>query len=310
MGVSELDISIIICTCDRPMPLMRCLKSIANAMNETPGLTVEIVVVENGSSDGLRLDEMGVRQAGGSCVRLIQLPSGGLAQARNEGMRMARGRIFVFTDDDCIMDRNYLRDLSKHDCEASGDMFIGGRVKLADATDLEFTIKNVPERELFEVHIHPGGFLQGCNLAIARDTAKKIGEFDTRFGAGSPLKAGEDTDYMIRAHIAGMRIEYVPDMSIYHKHGRKLVRQVQELNHQYAFANGAIYAKYLLRQPWLLKRFFWTARAAAIERFLGGPKFNDGLGLTWGSLLKSHLMGFIGYFAHALTAPRHLTKRR
>lgn len=304
MVAPDIDVSIIVCTRDRPGPLLRCLGSVAAAAEHAPRTAVEIIILENGSSTALRLDETLVREAGGPRARLIRLPGGGLAQARNHGMRMAEGRVFVFTDDDCIMDRNYVRDLMKHDGEGSGDMFIGGRVKLADATDLAFTIKDVPERELFQEHIHPGGFLQGCNLAVARETAAKIGDFDTRFGAGSPLKAGEDTDYIIRAHIARIRIEYVPDMVVYHQHGRKLIRQIQELNHHYAFANGAIYAKYLLRQPWLLKHFYWTARAAVRERFFGGPKFNDGLGLTWGSLLTSHIMGIFGYLGHALPASR------
>ncbi len=309
MAFPDTDVSIIICTRDRPGPLLRCLASIAAAVARFSDTAVEIIVLENGSFEALKLDEKLVCQAGGTVTRLVRLPSGGLSQARNHGMALAKGQTLVFTDDDCIMHEDYLRDLVQHVADMPGDMFIGGRVKLADPTDAEFTIKDVPVRELFQRHIHPGGFLQGCNLVIARETAAKIGEFDTRFGAGSPLKAGEDTDYIIRAHIAGICIEYVPDMCVFHQHGRKQIRQIQDLNSQYAFANGAIYAKYMLSQPWLLRHFYWTARAAMRERFFDGPKFHDGLDLTWRLLLKNHLLGFAKFMEYSRPSLRRLLHR-
>jgi GT2 family glycosyltransferase len=224
-------------------------------------------------------------------------------------MEIARGRFLVFTDDDCLMGRDYLRDLRDLTGEAERDLFIGGRVRLADPSDLKFTVKDVGVREVFREHVHPGGFLMGCNMVIARRTARRIGAFDTRFGAGTPLQAGEDTDYIIRAHMLGIRIEYIPGLDIYHRHGRKHVGQIRRLNRQYAYANGAIYAKHLFRAPWLKRHLWWTARAAARERFLGGPGFDERFGLTWGSLLGSHLLGIAGYAVQTFGAPSPIPRR-
>jgi GT2 family glycosyltransferase len=53
--------------------------------------------------------------------------------------------------------------------------------------------------------------------------------FDERFGAGTNIPAGEDTDYIYRAYLADVTIEYVPDMAVFHHHGRKSVTQAINL---------------------------------------------------------------------------------
>lgn len=296
------DISFIACTSARPDAVFRCVKSIAAAAHHEQRLHSEIVIIENGPLDQMCLNEDELSKASNFPVRLIRLQARGLSRARNEGILNAKGNVFVFTDDDCILDLDYVQDLASHMSAISGDVVLGGRVKLGDPTDLHFTVKDVPISERFDTSVHPGGFLQGCNLVMSRKTASKIGYFDTQFGAGSPLKAGEDTDYLIRAHAAGLRLEYVPDMIVFHYHGRKNIADIEALNHCYAYANGAIYAKYLFREPWLAKHLYWTFRSALRERF-GGPRFNEALKLSWSSVLKSHIMGIFGFLCRERRAP-------
>lgn len=298
--MSNIDISFIICTRNRPQQMLRCLASIAAATAGHPRVMAEVIVLENGSCDDLQLGEAEVVAAGGSMARLIRMQMPGLSHARNEGLRLAGGRLLVFTDDDCILDVDYVSDLLAHEATRTGDVFLGGRVKLADPTDLPFTIKDVSEHELFKQHIHPGGFVQGCNMVMSRLTSMKIGEFDTNFGAGAPMRAGEDTDYIIRAHLCGIPVEYVPDMTVFHQHGRKHLSDVRTLNYGYAFANGAIYAKYHISQPWLLKHLYWSARATCKEQ-IGGSKFDINLGLTWGSVLKGNILGAVQYLRLRIT---------
>lgn len=287
--------SVIICTRDRPRQLLACVAAVAQAAERCPELSTEIIVLENLSKPHLALDEAEVLQAACGRGRFVKLAVGGLSNARNAGMTAARGQLLVFTDDDCIMDRDYMRDLARHRARQPGHLFLGGRVKLGDPTDLPFTIKDDPVEQTYDVSIHPGGFVPGCNLVLSRQSAAAIGSFDTDFGAGAPYRAGEDTDYIIRGHLAGVPVRYVPDMCVLHYHGRKDLADVERLSQGYSFANGALYGKYI-RQPWLLKHLYWSVRSAMRER-LGGPAFNCEIGLSWSAVARANLTGFFAYMS-------------
>ena len=287
------EFSVIICTRDRPQQMLSCLAAIAVAADRQTDLTVEIIVVENLSQPHLTLDPDAVQRVAKGRARFAKLLQGGLSNARNEGISLARGPGLVFTDDDCIMDPDYFSDLTRHRDRRGGNLFIGGRVTLGDPGDLPFTIKDIGQQETYTVASHPGGFVQGCNFAVSRNFVDRIGQFDTRFGAGALYRAGEDTDYIIRAHIAGLPIEYVPDMRIQHKHGRKQLADIEALNAAYEYANGALFGKYL-RHGWLQKHLYWTLRAAIKERF-GGPTFDARIGVSWQSRLRANLAGLSAY---------------
>ncbi|RWF17077.1 MAG: glycosyltransferase family 2 protein, partial [Mesorhizobium sp.] len=202
----------------------------------------------------------------------------------------ARGRVLVFVDDDCRLDRNYLVDLERH--YASGEKWLirGGRVQLGDAADLPFTIKRCDKRERLTPAVHPGGFVLGCNMTMHREVAASIGPFDERFGAGGALRSAEDTDYLVRAMLAGMPVEYVPDMTIFHHHGRRDRKAIDRLHRDYHFGNGALCLKHLWRAPWLLRHFYWAARAA-LREIMGGPRFDPELRLSHWPIVLMNLAG-------------------
>ncbi len=296
------DVSFIICTRDRPQKLLACIGSIVAAVRDA-GTDAEIVVVENGSLPALALGEETLSEVGAGLCRLIRLHQGSLSEARNVGILQSRGDLLVFSDDDCILERDYLRDaLRRRDgmlAEGVEYFLIGGRVRLGDERDLPFTIKDHPLAETFDTGVHPGGFIQGCNFILPRATARRVGWFDLRFGAGARFRAGEDTDYLIRAHAAGVLIRYVPDMGVRHLHGRRTFAEVDRLNRNYAFANGAILAKHLRRHPWLARHLAWTVRSTVLER-IGGPKFDAAVGLTWGSVTRAQVGGILAFVGYGL----------
>lgn len=298
-------VSYIVCTRDRPASLIAGVRSIARAIRVSGLGAVEILVIENGSAPRLRIDPAALAEAAPGHVRLISVAGGNLAQARNLGMAKSAGQLLAYTDDDCILDPDHLRDALRHWEAEPAPFLIGGRVRLDDPTDLPFTIKDDPRPCDFHEDHHPGGFVQGCNFIVTRETAARIGPFDTRFGAGARFRSGEDTDYTIRAHAAGVRVRYVPDMALRHRHGRKTREAVDRLNRDYAFGNGAILAKHALRQPWLLRHLAWTARSALYEGF-GGPAFDTGIGLSWGSVLKGQVRGSLAYAEATLLGRRIL----
>lgn len=291
--------SFIICTRNRAAALQDCLRSIEAAAKAHPRCNIELVVVDNGSTDGTA--HLLPRLAASSALPLTVVSEArrGLAAARNAGMAQARGKILVFVDDDIRLDRRYLRDLERH--YATGDACIirGGRVELGDPADLPFTIKTSPARERFTRATHPGGFIQGCNMTMHSEVAALVGSFDERFGAGAALHAAEDTDFLLRAHLLDIPIEYVPDMAVFHHHGRRTQRAIRSIYANYNIGNGGLYAKHARNAPWLLRHLYWTGRSAWRECF-GGPYFDAGLRLSYWPMVAMNLAGALKFMALAL----------
>jgi hypothetical protein len=87
-----------------------------------------------------------------------------------------------------------------------------------------------------------------------RRLADRIGPFDELIGAGSAIPAGEDTDYVLRAYLADIPIEYDPKLVNFHFHGRKTAAEGRAIARNYVIGTGALYAKYLLAHPNIRRR--------------------------------------------------------
>src|SRR5712691_3895642 len=92
-GSEAVDVSIVVCTFDRPAALEVALGHLTRQKTD---LRLEIIVVDNHPESGLTPPI--VRSIAGA--RLISESRRGLSAARNAGIRQARGRIIVMTDDD------------------------------------------------------------------------------------------------------------------------------------------------------------------------------------------------------------------
>src|SRR5690349_5184620 len=100
-----MDVTIAICTRNRAASLRRMLNSLT--LVEFPGGTqCEVVVVDNGSTD----DTASIIEsfAGALPIRHDVEPAPGVSFARNRAVGMARGKFIVWTDDDVVVDRQWL----------------------------------------------------------------------------------------------------------------------------------------------------------------------------------------------------------
>jgi GT2 family glycosyltransferase len=297
-----VDASFIVCTRNRAAALEACISSIEAAC-EACSLSCELVVVDNGSTDdtAARLSRIAAKSA--VSVRWMVELRPGLAAARNTGMERARGRLLIFIDDDCIVERSYLQDLNRHYSAGERCIVRGGRVDLGSPRDLPFTIKRSRFRARFTPDVHPGGFVLGCNMTMHREAAARIGRFDERFGAGGPLRSAEDTDYLVRAHQLGIPIEYVPDMTVQHFHGRTTRDAIERLHRDYSFGNGGLCVKHAFKAPWLLRHFCWTTRSAWRELF-GGYRFDPEISLSHLTIVAMNLVGAAKFALLAVRWPR------
>jgi glycosyltransferase involved in cell wall biosynthesis len=289
-------ISLIVCTRNRAESLPVCLNSIEQAAVANRAVEVELLIVDNGSTDATAAVLLAWQKSTSVRCRVLPAEQRGLSHARNHGLEHATGKIIAFTDDDCTVAPDYLTQVERAYAADAGPTLRGGRVELGDPRDLPFTIKTDLAPQRFTGG-HPGGFIHGCNLTMSRSALELVGRFDTRLGAGQPIGAAEDSDFVYRAHRSGVMVLYDPLIVVFHHHGRRDFAEVKLLQDVYNLGNGALYAKHGLRDWKLLFRICRDIRSGLWEYF-GGPLADNGL--SHRKNLRGNLRGAMRFWLSSL----------
>jgi len=299
-----MDISAIICTRNRATTLMQCLTSVIAALNES-GAKCELIVVDNGSTDStsqlVRDYAVSLSDSAQISIRLVQEPLAGLSRARNAGLRAATGEIIAFTDDDCRPQLDYYKRLLALAQPAQPPTLFGGMVILGDHSDQPYGIvlREQAERWQKDTDTTRGRNLAvaliGANMAMHRQLADRIGDFDPRYGAGGKFKSGEEIDYIYRTYLAGLPIRYCPELVVEHFHGRKTLDSIQKLASGYDRGDGALYAKYLFSAPQLLRPLIWDVKKA-LKELRGGELCRPELHISHWQRLWQVTLGMLDYF--------------
>ena len=111
--------SVIIPTYNRPQDLKNCLESIV----EQSRLPDEVIVIDDGDLDGMPCRKE-LEQKGIQCV-FKKKSQKGLTRSRNLGVKIARGDIIIFFDDDVVLMPNYIQEIVKT-YENGSDKDLGG----------------------------------------------------------------------------------------------------------------------------------------------------------------------------------------
>jgi len=237
-------LSLIICSRNRDEALGRCLDSIRG--DELLAVDGELVVVDNGSTDRTADVIAAFREKANFPVKTVHEPIPGLSNARNAGLLAASGELLAFTDDDCYLGENYFGSVIHAYAEPRFD-YCGGRILLYDPSDAFYACNDKDTFELLAPHSFiPAGKIQGANMVIRRQVLDKIGPFDPMLGAGTPFRC-EDVEYVARASLAGFTGAHVPEIVVYHHHGRKPGEAIEKMKRDNDYARGAYYAKFILR---------------------------------------------------------------
>lgn len=300
-GFQMTDLSIVVCTRNRVEALQPCLASIVQTIRFAEDLTCQVVIIDNGSSDGTARWATDYLAASGVSYRVEREERPGLAAARNAAIRHASGRILVFTDDDCRLAPDYVRVVHAHHAGDAAPVMRGGWVELGDARDLAFTVITDPRPRRYDPAERTqilGGFILGCNMTAPKALLDEVGSFDERFGVGGPFRAAEDTDYLYRVHMAGFGVEYAPDMVVSHHHGRRSLGDLRRVIDYYNEGEGAIYAKYLFGPRAFFRQLRWDVRDALSETLMRRPT-KDVFGVPKLSKLRSNAVGFWRYLSHS-----------
>jgi glycosyltransferase involved in cell wall biosynthesis len=236
------DISLIICTRNRGRRLTRCLDAVRQI---TSGRDWELVIVDNGSTDETSAVAREFVDASPIEAVLVLEPAPGKSNALNTALRIARGEILAFTDDDCYPAPDFL------DCtwDAFRDPSVGyitGRIMLHDPADYPYAVNESCEPLKFPAgqYIRPGAVM-GANMAFRRSVLLDIGGFDPMFGPGTSYVV-EDHDAAVRAAALGWNGLYCPEVVVRHHHGRTAA-DMPRMARLYGMGAGALHMKLLLK---------------------------------------------------------------
>ncbi|MDQ0559943.1 GT2 family glycosyltransferase [Rhizobium mesoamericanum] len=239
-------ISVIIPHLDQPEMLRKCLASLTREIN--PRLSVEIIVVDNGSNP-LPTEVC----AAFPNVRLLSEPVPGPGPARNLGVLHAVGDILAFIDADCIAAEGWLLEIEHQFSRNTQKSILGGDVRIQCENPSRPTLLESYESVFayrMKEYIAKQGFTGTGNLAVRAEVFASIGGF-------GGIDIAEDRDWGQRALQRGYRTYYCPGMVVYHPARKTLGELAQKWDRHTAHDFARLKAR---RGWWVL----WILRAAAI----------------------------------------------
>ena len=241
-----MDISVIICTCSRYQSLLKVLNSL-ETMIIPPQIQWEIVIVDNGSTDGTAALCNGFVSKDPEKYVYINESRVGKSNALNKGIRAARGNIYAFTDDDCVVDQSWLKTIiSEYNLDPKLAV-LGGRVELYSHCDKPLTLATGSEKVEFSSPrmLFPDPLIIGANMAARKEVFAAVGDFDVLLGPGTNAVA-EDVDLVYRAYRKNFKVVYIPSVVVYHNHGRQTNSEIEALIYKYHIGRGAFYFKHMV----------------------------------------------------------------
>ena len=216
------EVSVIICTLNRLEYLRKALKSLIE--QTAPASYFEVVVVDNGSTDGTAayVQEQSKQH---SFIKYLFEPKVGLSNARNSGSMVATGRYLAFLDDDAIASRQWVQNIIN--VFNTGELEIGcagGKIELIWEVSRPVWLHDGLLSQLGKLDLYghalilpPGKYLFGGNFSIRKDVLEAVGSFSSFLGRqGDKLISNEEIELQTRLSFAGIPIVYDPKILVFH----------------------------------------------------------------------------------------------
>lgn len=211
------DVSVIIPHLDQLPLLEKCLESLAR--QTAPQIAAEIIVADNGTPGGV-----GDVAKKFPAVTFIHVAERGAACARNEALKIARGRAVAFIDADCVAAPDWLeRGLEGlKDADLSGGRIIVTIEDSARPTPVEAFEQIFAFRQ--RDYVEKKRFSATANLFVRREAMLAVGPFTNGLS--------EDVDWCRRAVALGFHLAFNPKSIVSHPARRdwsELIRKWERL---------------------------------------------------------------------------------
>lgn len=220
-------VSVIICTYRGSATLVPCLDSVTDL--EYPDY--EVLVVNDGDDD--RVSEIAATY---ESVRHIGIEHQGLSAARNIGAKESEGEILVYTDDDCIVEKDWLHWIAlQFDGKPETGCAGGPNVPPEPETRVQSCIIPAPGGPSHVLLTDTTAeHLPGCNLAVRKSVFEEVGGFNPIFRS-----AGDDVDFCWRVMDAGHQLSFHPAAFVWH-YRRFTIRAYLRQQFGYGKAEGLL----------------------------------------------------------------------
>ena len=203
-----MNLTIVVATNARPSQLSRLIDS----LTPQTGKDTELIVIEN---------------------------SYGLAKARNQGWRKARGKYVAFIDDDAIADPRWIGAILDFIDSHTKEVIFGGPYTSLNQKEIpswiprELTEKILPTKKARPLKLGRV-WLNGTNFVVKKSILAIADGFDEKLGVSGNTRAyGEETDLQIRLSTLGYKVWYDPKIKVQHEFAKHKMNMWYLLKNQF-----------------------------------------------------------------------------
>ncbi|MGD1213717.1 MAG: glycosyltransferase family A protein [Terriglobales bacterium] len=282
-------ISLIVATLNRVTELDRLLRS----LEEQSYRDFEVLVVDQNPDDRL-VPVLGLHAR--LVIRHLRSERG-LSRARNVGLRVARGDIIAIPDDDCWYPKELLATVATWFESHSEFGLLFTALRTAENTPsgpkTPATARRCTKSDVSTC------LAASAALFMRRSVSTAVGGFNEYLGIGAASKyqAGEERDYVLRAHQKGFQFWYEPSFTVHHPPFGSIER-LKKTTYAYALSEGCVQRMY---------RYPLHKVGSDLIRSFGGAAVR----LCQGDLFKAsvYVLRGAGQLVGYISGPRDLSRR-
>ncbi len=214
-----MDVSVIFATHNRA----DVIGDVLNAWREVQKNTryeFEIICSDDASDD--ETVEI-IKQEADLPIKLIQNEKGGASKARNAALKIAKGKVIIFTGDDIFPSVEFVNAHYENYLKYGSDIAILGRIEWHDELELNqlmYHITNIGCEQFGFIGLPPYQLIDfrhfyTSNISVSRELLDRV---DIYFNTDFDKYGFEDIELGYRLQKCGMRIYYDPDIVVMHHH--------------------------------------------------------------------------------------------
>lgn len=208
--------SVIIVTRNRPVQLSQCL----HALNSNTESRFELIVIDESSRtvNTNIINELGPGFMNNHYYKLDQI---GKSKGLNFGIQNCGSSIIAFTDDDCIVDKNWLSIILNTFKTKPHIAGVFGRTlpyqpERNKKLICPCTFGNLKSHLIITPSRHWESIGFGNNMAFRKEVFEDLGGFKEWLGPGSIGSNAEDAEMALRVLSSGKKLYYNSQLIVYH----------------------------------------------------------------------------------------------